>query len=73
MGSCAQTLCAGPHRWGDGPLRYLELLMFLNMTVEVEQLSFITYLHDKVRFPGMFLGQDEGCPRTGSAFPGYGA
>ena len=34
--------------------------MFLNMTVEVEQLSFITYVHDKVRWLSRRLGQDAG-------------
>ena len=43
------VLCARGNRWGDGPLRYLELLMFLNMTTEVEQLTFVPYLHDKAR------------------------
>jgi hypothetical protein len=40
-------LCTLSVRWGDGPLRYLELLLFLNMTAEVEQLGFINYTNDK--------------------------
>ena len=39
--------CVWAGRWGDSPLRWFEVMLFLDFQKDVEVLN-ISYLHDKV-------------------------
>ena len=41
------TTCVCAGRWGDAPLRWFELMLFLDMNKDVKVLN-ISYYHDKV-------------------------
>jgi hypothetical protein len=40
-------ICVRACRWGDAPLRWFELMLFLDLEKDVEVLN-ISYWHDKV-------------------------
>jgi hypothetical protein len=35
-------------RWGDAPLRTVQMALFLNISAEVEEMRWFSYMHDKV-------------------------
>ncbi len=38
-------MCAHRHRWGDGPLRWIQCLLFLDLEREVHQFTDFEYAH----------------------------
>ena len=53
--------CEWAGRWGDSPLRWFELMLFLDMEEDIEILN-ITYVHDKVNMPEPVLRCNIGLP-----------